>query len=76
MLGDNQGALVLTENPYFYERSKYIDIIYYYIRDLVEKEKVFVEYIPIDCMTINRIIKPLQQIAFERFKELIGIVID
>ncbi len=31
---DNQGAIVLAKNPYLYERSKYIDISYYYIRDL------------------------------------------
>jgi hypothetical protein len=28
---DNQGAIVLVKNAYLYERSKHIDISYYYI---------------------------------------------
>ena len=75
MLGDNQGAVALTENPHLHERSKHIDIVYHYIRDLVEKGKAFVEYIPTDCMTADGMTKPLQLVAFERFKDLIGVVI-
>ena len=30
---DNQGAIALTKNPHLYDRSKHIDIYYYYIRD-------------------------------------------
>ncbi len=48
MLGDNQESLALTKNPYLYERLKHIDIVYYYIRDLVKKRKAFVEYILTD----------------------------
>ena len=44
--GDNQGALALVKNPYLYERSKYIDVYYYYIRDLAEKRKLEITYIP------------------------------
>ena len=46
MLGDNQGALALMKNPHLHEHSKHIDICYHYIRDLAEKGKVDVEYIP------------------------------
>jgi len=59
MLEDNQGALALTENPHLYERSKHIDIAYHYIRDLVEKGKAFVEYIPTIRITANGMTKPL-----------------
>ena len=63
MSGDNRGALALTENPQLQERSKHIDIAYHYIRDLIEKGKAFVEYIPTDC--VQRV----------RFKDLMGVVI-
>jgi glutamyl/glutaminyl-tRNA synthetase len=59
MLGDNQGALALTKNLHLYERSKHIDIYYYYVRDLVERGKAFVEYILTDEMIANGITKPL-----------------
>ena len=34
--GDNQAALALVGNKYIYNRSKYIDVNYYNIRDLHE----------------------------------------
>ena len=74
MLGDNQGALALTKNLHLYERSKHIDIYYYYVRDLVKRGKAFVEYILTNEMTANRMTKPLQRVAFKRFKDLMGLV--
>ena len=35
ILADNQGTIVLAKNLYLYERSRYIDIYHYYVRDLV-----------------------------------------
>ena len=68
MLGDNQGALALTKNAYLNERSKYVDIYYYFIRDLVKKGELKVDYIPIAEIVANGITKPLARVAFERFK--------
>ena len=36
ILGDNQGAIALIKNPHLYKRSRYIDIKYHYVRDLVQ----------------------------------------
>ena len=55
---DNQGALALVKNPYLYKRSKYIDIYYYYIRDLAKKGKLEIIYIPTINILANKIIKP------------------
>ena len=65
---DNQGALTLVKNPYLYERSKHIDVYYYYICDLAEKKKLEIEYIPIAEMPANRLTKPLAWIMFGRFR--------
>ena len=46
MYGNNQGALALVKNPYLYERLKYINISYYFIRDLAEKRRLEITYIP------------------------------
>jgi hypothetical protein len=73
MLGDNQGALALAKNPHLHERSKHIDICYHFIRDLTEKAKINVKYIPTGEMAADGMTKPLQRVAFERFKEMLGV---
>ena len=73
MLGDNQGALALTKNAHLNERSKHVDICYHFIRDLIEKGELRVDYIPTAEMVANGITKPLARVAFERFKNQIGL---
>jgi hypothetical protein len=74
MRGDNQGALALVKNPHLHERSKHIDICYHFIRDLAEKGKLNVEFIPTTEMVADGMTKPLQRVAFERFKAQLGVV--
>ena len=56
---DNQGALALVKNPHLYERSKHINVYYYYIYDLTEKKKLEIKYIPTAEIPANRLTKPL-----------------
>jgi Reverse transcriptase (RNA-dependent DNA polymerase)/gag-polypeptide of LTR copia-type len=72
MLGDNQGSLALVKNPRLHERSKHIDICYHFIRDLEEQGKLSVTYIPTADMIADGMTKPLQRVAFERFKNQMG----
>jgi hypothetical protein len=74
MRGDNQGALALVKNPHLHERSKHIDICYHFIRDLAEKGKLNVEFISTAEMVADGMTKPLQRVAFERFKAQLGVV--
>lgn len=74
MYGDNQGALALVKNPQLHERSKHIDICYHFIRDLAEKKKLRICYIPTSDMIADGLTKPLGRVAFERFKEQLGLV--
>jgi hypothetical protein len=71
--GDNQGALALVKNPHLHERSKHIDICHHYIRDLSEKNLINVAYIPTGDMIADGLTKPLARVAFERFKDLLGL---
>ena len=73
--GDNQGSLALVKNPHLHERSKHIDIQYHYIRDLEEKGRINVSYIPTTDMVADGLTKPLGRMAFGRFRELLGITI-
>ena len=73
MYGDNQGALALVKNPHLHERSKHIDISYHFIRDLAEKGKIKVDYVPTDEMVADGMTKPLQRLTFERFRTQLGV---
>lgn len=71
--GDNQGALALIKNPHLHERSKHIDICYHFIRDLEEKRRIAVRYIPTEDMIADGLTKPLQATAFQKFKNQLGL---
>ena len=45
-----------------------MNIYYYFIRDLVEKGELRVDYIPIAKIVANGITKLLIRVIFERFK--------
>ena len=68
ILRDNQGAIALVKNPHLYERSKHIDICYHFVRDLAEQGKLKVTYIPTFDMVADGMTKPLQRVAFKKFK--------
>ncbi len=57
-----------------YERSKYIDISYYYIRDLKKQKKIKIIYVLTTEIVANRFTKPLKRIIFEKFKSILGLV--
>jgi hypothetical protein len=74
LYGDKQGAIAHMKNPHLDERSKHIDICDHFIRDLVEKEIVEVEYVPTVEMVADGMTKPLGRFAFDRFKSQLGLV--
>ena len=46
--GHNQGAIKLAQNQITHSRSKHIDIRHYFVRDLVERKVIQLEYLPTD----------------------------
>jgi hypothetical protein len=45
---DNQSCVKILENRVFHDKSKHIEIKYYYIRDMVQRMVVLVQYLPTD----------------------------
>ncbi|KAI1002516.1 hypothetical protein K3495_g5684 [Podosphaera aphanis] len=74
MYSDNQVSLALVKNPHLHERSKHIDVCFHYIRDMAEKGKLIVEYIPTSEMIADGMTKPLARINFEKLKIQLGLV--
>jgi hypothetical protein len=71
---DNQSCIRLSKQPMFPERSKHIEIKYYFIQDKVQEGEVKLKYIPTDEQTVDILTKPLSRIKFAYFQEKMGIV--
>jgi hypothetical protein len=70
---DNQSRVKLSENPVFHDRSKHIEIKYYFLRDKVEKGEVILQYIT-DEQTTDILTKPLSKIKFAYLRDKLGLV--
>ena len=56
---DNQGALRLAQNPVFHSRTKHIDVRHHFLRDILERGDVGMEYVPTGEMTADIFTKVL-----------------
>ena len=60
---DNQSCLTLSENPVLHDRSKNIEIKYYFLRDKFQRGEVVLQYISIDEKIISILVKPLSNMT-------------
>jgi hypothetical protein len=66
---DNQSCVKLSENPVFHDRLKHIEIKYHYIRDMLQRKAVHVQYLPTHEHIADIFTKPLANTKFEYFRE-------
>jgi hypothetical protein len=71
---DNQSCIKLSKNLVFHDKSKHIEIKYHYIRDLVQKGAVKLQYIGTDKQIAYVLTKPLLKIKFAYFRDKLGVV--
>ena len=62
---DSQGAIALTKNPEQHPKTKHIDIRYHFVRDLIEKGVIKLEYCPTADMVADILTKGLPQDTHE-----------
>ena len=70
---DNTSAINLSKNPVQHSKSKHIEIRYHFIRDLVEKKIVYLEFINTDNQKADIFTKPLDGPRFESLRKTIGV---
>ena len=70
---DNQSCIKLTENPVFHDKSKHIDMKYYYIRDLVQRKTVKLQYIAMSEQVVDILTKPLTSRQFVQLRGKLGV---
>jgi hypothetical protein len=56
---NNQACIALAKDPIAYNYIKYINIYYYYIRELIVGQKTTIDYCSIVDMTADILTKPL-----------------
>ena len=70
---DNLGTIDLTENQRIGDRSKYIDIAYYFICELIENGTITILHVPGEVNPANICTKALPSPQYAFLKSLIGI---
>ena len=58
---DNSSAINISKNPINHSRTKHIEIRYHFIRDLVERKNVALEYIPTERQNAGIFTKPFDR---------------
>ena len=67
-------AIDISENPVQHFKTKHIEIRYHFIRDLVERKVVTLEYILAKRQNANIFTKPLDRCEFESLCQVIGVI--
>jgi hypothetical protein len=70
---DNQSCIKLSENPVFHDRSKHIEMRYHYVRDMVQKNILSIQYVPTTEQTADILTKPLSLTKFVYFRDKLGV---
>ena len=74
ILCDNQSCKKMIENPVFHDKSKHIEIQYFYIRDMVHKGFIKLHYVSTNEKFVYVLTMPLSQVKFECFCDKLGVV--
>ena len=57
----------------FHDKSNHIEIKYHYIRDMVQRGALKLQYVATDTQIADVLTKPLARVKFEYFREKLGV---
>ena len=63
-----------SENLVFHDKSKHIEIKYHYIRDMVHRGSVKLQYVVTNEQLSDVLTKSLVRVKFEYFRENLGVL--
>ena len=71
---DNQAAIVLVKDHKFSERTKHMDVRYFYVREKISDGTIIVNYVPTKDQLADIFTKPLSKVMFCELRKRIGVV--
>ena len=71
---ENKSRVKLSKNPMFHDKSKHIEIKYHYIKDMVQRGAMKLQYVATNEQIDDVLIKPLARVKFEYFREKLGVL--
>jgi hypothetical protein len=70
---DNQGAIALIRDPVFHQRTRHIDVRFFFVREAQEQKKVDISYIESENQLADIFTKALAAQRFEKLRERLNI---
>ena len=64
---NNSSVIDISKNPVQHSKTKHVEIRYHFIRDLVERKIVCLEYIPTERQNVNIFTKLLIEVSLRLF---------
>ena len=73
MYEDNQGAIEISKNARFHNRTKHIDVRFHFVREKVLSNEVKVIYCPTEHMLADIMTKGLTKKIFQRLRSMLNV---
>ena len=64
----------MSKNSVSHGNSKHIEIKYHYIKDMVQREALKLQYVATEEQIADVLTKPLARVKFEYFREKLGVL--
>lgn len=71
---DNMSTIKLSKNPVMHQRSKHIDVRYFFLRDLVNDGVIELKYCNTLAQVADIMTKPLKVDQFEKLRGMLGMI--
>ena len=71
---DNQSAICLAKNPVFHVCTKYIDVRYYFVREIISERRILLQKIETAENPIDMLTKMVTTIKFNNCLDFINIL--
>jgi len=71
---ENSLAITLAKNPVFNDRSKHIDIRFYFLRYCIANKEVEVKYVKTQDQVADIFTKPLKYDLFEKIRDMLRVM--
>jgi len=70
---DNQSAIQVTKNPEHHSCMKQLDLIFFWLHDMVECDTIAPAYTPIEQMPADILTKTLPKVKVNIFSKMLGL---